>query len=190
MHLVADVLCLYLPGGALPFVFFAMFAKIQRKMVLDAGVGEEGLQPVIVLLQNRVEFMIVTARACECKAKECPADGIGDVVKNLLAAFHELSRIAFVGKMAVETGGDESGRIARIQFVTGDLLLHKPVGWFVAVEGIDDVIAVPPDIGSRLIALEAFAIGVPRQIQPVARPAFAVARGVEQAVYYFCKRFG
>src|SRR5439155_24300718 len=106
MHLLADVLGLRIPGGIMPLVFIAMLNRVKDKVIFDARVGEEGLQAVIILLQNGVELMIVTARTRERESQECRADGIGDVVQDLLAALHELTSVAFIGKVPVEAGGD------------------------------------------------------------------------------------
>ena len=80
--------------------------------------------------------------------------------------------------------------IVRIQLVARDLLLDEAVVGLVLVERLDHVIAIAPDVGPRLIALEAFAIGVARQVQPVPRPALAVVRRGEQAVDHFLERIG
>ena len=58
--------------------------------------GEEGLQLVVVLLQNRIEFVIVAAGTAVGHAHENGAHGIGDIVQNLLAAQNWIGQIALV----------------------------------------------------------------------------------------------
>ena len=67
----------------------------QRHVIVDrAGVGEERLQPVVVLLQDRIELVIVAAGAAERQAEEDGAGGVGDVVQDLLAALPQVPRVA------------------------------------------------------------------------------------------------
>ncbi len=141
-------------------------------------------------MQNGIELVVVAARAAVGHAEERGRHGIGDVVEQLLAALHQIAGIALIRKVPIEAGGDQRGRIVGIELVAGDLLLHEAIVGLVLIEGIDHVVAIPPDVGARLIALEPFAIGVACEIQPVARPAFAVARRSQQAVYYLGERVG
>ena len=69
------------------------------------------------------------------------------------------------------------------EHVTGDLFAEKLVVGLVGVERGDDVIAVVPGVGAKLVALEAVGIGVVRDVEPVARPALAVVRAGEEAVH-------
>ena len=71
------------------------------------------------------------------------------------------------------------------QFVAGDLLLDEAVVGLVRVEGLDHVIAVAPGIRAGFIGLEALAVGVAGEVEPVAAPALAVLRRGEQAVDHF-----
>jgi len=72
--------------------------------------------------------------------------------------------------------------IARIELVTGNLFLDETVEGLVVVEGLDDIVAIPLDVGPRFIGLVAVAVGVAGDIQLVASPAFAVCRRRKQAV--------
>src|SRR5262245_12084647 len=92
--------------------------------------------------------------------------------------------------MTVESRGDYRVGIVRPEFVAGDLLFDEPVVRFVFVEGLDDVIAISPRVGPRLVRLESFALGVTRQVEPVARPLLAVMRTVEQTVDHLLKSPG
>ncbi len=159
-------------------------------MILDARVGEESLQPVIIALQDGIELVVVAAGAAIRHADKRCRYGVGDVVQQLLTALHQIAGIAFVGKMAIEAGGHQGCGVARIDFVSRDLLLHEAIVRLVGVETIDDVISIAPDIGPRLVALEAFAVGVAGEVQPVPSPAFAIMRRSEQPVNHFRERVG
>ena len=84
---------------------------------------------------------------------------------------------------AQEAGGDE--RLVRhvIELVARDLLADELVVRLVGVEGVDDVVAVAPGVGPVVVLLEPAGVRVARHVQPVAAPALAVVRRVEQPVY-------
>ena len=71
--------------------------------------------------------------------------------------------------------------VASGQQVAGDLLDDEPVVGQVAVEGVDDPVAIEPDV-PRLVLLEAVGVGVPGRVEPVPAPALAVVRARQQAV--------
>ena len=178
----ADGRGLLFPGGAAGFVIAESLGGEKRGGVLDAGTGEEGLQAVVVAVEDGVELVIVAAGAAVGEAEEGGADGVGDVVEQFLPALHEVACVALVGEVAVEPGSDERGGVAGVEFVAGDLLADEAVVRLVLVEGVDDVVAVAPDVGAGLVALEALAVGVAGEVEPVARPALAVARRGEKAI--------
>ena len=62
------------------------------------------------------------------------------------------------------------------------MFADQGIGGEIFVEGADEVIAVPGDVGDFGIAFAAVGFGVAEPVHPVARPAFAVARGVEELV--------
>ena len=76
--------------------------------------------------------------------------------------------------MAEEGGGNGDLRIFRVQFVAGDLLTDELVIGLVSVEGLDDVVAVRPDIGAVGILAVTFGLGVTGKVQPMLSPAFAI----------------
>ena len=61
-----------------------------RDVIVGRGVGEEGLEAVVVGLQDRIELVIVAAGAAEGQAEEDRAGGVGDVVEDLLAALLQI----------------------------------------------------------------------------------------------------
>ena len=66
--------------------------------------------------------------------------------------------------------------------IAGDLVADELVVGQVGVEGLDDVVAVRPGIGSLGVDLKAMGVGVAHDIEPVLGPAFAMVRRGEQAV--------
>ena len=76
-------------------------------------------------------------------------------------------------------GGDDLVLRGVGQQIAGELLDDELVVRQVAIEGVDDVIAIRPDL-ARLVLLVAVGVRVTRRVQPVPPPAFAVMRRGEQ----------
>ena len=102
--------------------------------------------------------------------------------KRVEPALHLVGGVHHVGAEKVEGGGGERLGIAGPKFVAGDLLADEAVVGLVFIEGLDDVIAIAPRVWAKGVVLEAIALGVAREVEPVARPAFAVVRRGEQPV--------
>ena len=66
--------------------------------------------------------------------------------------------------------------------VAGELEPDELVVGHVAVQGLDDPVAIPPGVGPGLVELEAVGVGVARQVEPVLRPALAVVRAGQQTI--------
>src|SRR5207248_994489 len=82
------------------------------------------------------------------------------------------------GKSGLRTG---LGR-AR-EFIAGELFGDKLVKWLVGIEGTDDVVTILVSVTPRRVGVAvAVRVGVTRDVQPVAAPAFAVMRGLEEPV--------
>ena len=65
------------------------------------------------------------------------------------------------------------------------MLFHEASVGLVLIEGADDVVAVGPGVGPGLVFVVTVRISVMDYVEPVPRPAFAVARGGEQAIHQF-----
>jgi hypothetical protein len=82
-------------------------------VVDGAHVGEEGLQPVVVGLRDRIVLVIVAARAAKRQSGEDLPDRVRDVVQDLLPALHQIARVRLIRVVAVERGRDASVGIER-----------------------------------------------------------------------------
>ena len=81
-----------------------------------------------------------------------------------------------------ETGSDECLGVARVKFVTGQLLEYKLVVGLVVIESADDVIAVAPGVRTFGVQFEAIGIGIADNVEPFLAEAFTVARAGHEAV--------
>ena len=171
-------------------------ARVQRvvAVVFPVGAverGEDGLQRVVVLLRDGIEFVIVALRAVDRGA----AKGADRVCDHVVAI--EVARDFAVGlclrhlgvaDVIPRPGGDEAERfdaVARAgeKRVASDLLLHETRVRFVFVEGANDVVAVRPCVRALLVLVVAVRVAVVDDIEPVPRPALAVARAGEELVH-------
>ena len=85
----------------------------QRKLDRPAW-RKYSLQPVVVLVGDRVVFMVVAARTTERQTEKHLAGGIGHVVEDFLAAQLQVSGVEFIGEVAIESSGHQGFGIARI----------------------------------------------------------------------------
>ena len=127
--------------------------------------------------------MVVALGATVGQAHEGRPDRVSDIEQDFGAPLHEDGGVGLVRVVAVEAGGDARLGAFGPELVTGDLFLHEAVIGLVGVESVDHVVAVAPGVRARLVGFEALALGIARQVEPVPRPPFAVARRSEQAVH-------
>ena len=153
-----------------------------RHFPLEGRRRVKRLHRIIILLAERLEFMVVTSRASERDAQEHGCGGVDGVVQGVEAALRLVRRVHHVGAQKVEGGGGDRPRIVGRQFVSGDLFADEAVVGFVAVKGVDHVIAIAPRMRAQGVMFESVAFGVAHEIQPVTGPAFAVVRRGEQTV--------
>jgi hypothetical protein len=132
--------------------------------------------------------VVVAAGAAQRDAEEVLAEHVELLVDNVELAF---LRVA-VGGDDVEqgqvAGGDKVGgallgRAGRQQ-VAGQLLPHKLVERPVAVEGVDDVLAVPPRFRIGRRRRRPAHVGVAGQVEPVPAPALAEVPRAEQVIHH------
>ena len=82
----------------------------------------------------------------------------------------------------VEGRGDLAFRVVGRDLVAGDLLGQEAVERLVAVQRVDHVVAEPPGVGDVPVVLVPLGLGEPDHVEPVLRPALAVAGAGEQPV--------
>ena len=140
-------------------------------------VVEEGQQPVVVALRDRVELVVVALAAADGQAEPDAAGGVDAIDDGLDAELFHIDAAFFVNEgVAVEAGGDALAPGGVRQQVAGQLLDRELVERQVGVQGGEYPVAVRPDRPRRIDA-EAVAVGVPGQVQPDAAPPLAVVRG-------------
>ena len=89
--------------------------------------------------------------------------------------------VGLVGAETEEARGDDAV-LPGVDLVSGDLLADEAVEGAVLVEDADDVVPVAPERRPVAVDGEAVGVGVAHDVEPVPRPALAVARRREEAV--------
>src|SRR2546428_237023 len=107
----------------LPVVPLRLRSGHQRMRRLDVA-EERRLQTVIILLWNRIELVVVTARALDRESQQASSGRRNEIVQVLVPPF----RVVFLTKGHARTGAQESGGnqglvAFRVELVAGDLLL-------------------------------------------------------------------
>ena len=154
---------------------------------VDDGLGlvvvvQEGEEPVVLLLGDRVVLVRMALGALDGQAEDALADGVHAVEHGLHAELLGVDAPFLVDhRVAEEAGGDDLVLRGARQLVAGDLLDDEPVVGQVAVQGVDHPVAVEPD-EARLVLLVAVGVGVAGGVEPVPSPALAVVRRGQQAI--------
>ena len=120
--------------------------------------------------------MVVATGALHAGAEEDVAGGVGQVVEDVLPLAAGVAVVVFVNPVAEVAERGERLRVAREEFVAGNLFLDKAVVGLVLVIGLDDVIAVAPGGRSEVVDAEAVAVGIAHEVEPRAGHALAVGR--------------
>jgi hypothetical protein len=155
--------------------------------------AEDAGQRVVVALADRVELVVVAARTAERQAEERAADEVDLFVDRVE---HQLLLVLF-GQHAraegEEAGGDmavEADRGIIDQQVAGDLHRGEAIERHVAGVRLHDPVAVAPAVGEREVLVEAVAVAVAGEVEPVAGLVFGVVHAGEQAVDDLGERVG
>ena len=161
-----------------------------ERLVRAVDRREHRLQRVVVVLRHRIELVVVALRALHRHARE----GADRVAHHVVAV--EVPRELAVDLVLADflvpdeiprSRRDEPERLdavagVRIERVACELLLDKARVRLVVVERADDIVAVRPRVVARLVLVVAVRVGVVHDVEPVPRPALAVARRREQAI--------
>ena len=156
--------------------------------MLVTRTAEDAVERVVVAGGEWVELVIVATRTRDRQTEEGFAEDIDHVIDavGLLLAYVDGRMFAFAEMP--KSGSDEGfvGAFRRVptrcQSVARNLFAYELVVRQVGVERTNRVVAVPPGVGDFKIELVAHRLGIPREIEPVAAPTFAVMRRRQQPI--------
>ena len=140
--------------------------------------SEGCVQPVVIALQNGVEFVVVTASATDRQSEKRFAGRTNHFVDGVRANLSGL--ISVLVADIVIGSGDKKGRsyfdieLARGDHIASDMLANELIHGHVIVERTDHVVAERPQVVDNIVSFESNAFSKPYDIKPVPRPMFAV----------------
>lgn len=149
---------------------------------VNGSLIEECSQRVVVLLAERIIFVVMAATAVEGEAHPHRADGFGHVEDVVDAVFFgDGASFAIDGMIAEKAGGEDLllGGIGKE--ITCDLPDGEVVVGDVSINGIDDPVAPRPH-GAFAVALKAIGVGVACGIEPGPGETFSEGRVGEEGV--------
>ena len=147
---------------------------------------EGGAQPVVILGRDRIEFVMVAARAVDREAEKRGGRRGDDIVERGGADVGLRDHI-LIAHIVVRPG-DEKRRadfhrgIVLPDHVAREMLGDETVERLVVIQRADDVVAKRPRVVRDDIALKARALAEAHDIEPVPAPLLAVVGAGEQAV--------
>ena len=155
---------------------------------------EDGPEPVVIRLRDRVVAVVVAPRAGDGQAQQGRGNDLDRIGYGLVAREPRVGPRGGgrpVRRHAQEAGGGQTVDVLRRQvavrrldhLVARQLLADEPVERLVGVERADHVIAVPVGVlPHRVLLVVSLRVGVARDVEPVAAPPLAVVGGGEEAV--------
>ena len=167
------------------------FRRGERNIV-RGSVIKNARNRVVITRRDRVELVIVTARARDGEPEESTRESIHAIRQRLGSRLRGRLRVAAIAD--VRRAHREKARAhaqVRVAWneIARDLRPHKLVVRHVAIQRSDHPIAIPPRLGQRCgIELATEPVAVARDIEPVPPPALAVLRRSEQRIDDFCER--
>ena len=149
-----------------------------RQLARFMAAREYSIQTVVVVGRDGVELVVMATSATDRQSQQPAADDI-DFVVDVVVRVVELA----AGGEEPE-GRERFGRSVWPELIGRQLLEHEAVVWHVLIERANDVVAVGVSVGIAAFLRErvAFGIGIPRDIQPMAAPPFAIPRRRQQSI--------
>ena len=144
--------------------------------------GEEGLQAEEIELRDRIELVIVALGTGQRDSEKRGGHVSRQIVERILPGQQDVRGVALIGPHEQVARGDLGGRILGEEFIPGDLLGEELVVGEVAVEGLNDPVAVFPREGTDRVGVVAGGFGEAHDIEPLAAPVFAIVGAGEQPV--------
>ena len=136
---------------------------------------------VVIFGRDGVELMVMAFRAVDRQAQEGAAGRCDHIVEgggpNHLLGHGVLVAHVIIGAGHEEGAADLDLRIKFPDDVAGEVLTDQLIEGLIFVDRADDVISERIKVIDDEVTFEAVALAKAHDVEPVATPAFAVARG-------------
>src|SRR5580658_10651351 len=158
--------------------------RVKIKPVLIDAV-EKCRKAVVIALRQRIELMVVAPRALKRQSERRVTKSI-DTVGDIFRAPLRLDASALGGLAVEPVEGRGQPLVARgiCKEIARQLFRQKFVVRKIAVEGIDNPVAIRPGRAERVVLITV-TIGVSHGVEPWRGHALAVTRGGQKSVNYF-----
>ena len=169
------------PGDLGPPILLGRLGGERHFAFAMLDTGKDGLEPVVVGLWNGIELVVVAAGTADGEAQKRRArraHHVVELVGSLVGGEHRVGGLHLIPGAA----DDESGGDVGAATVAGELGADEGVVGEIGIEALDHPVAVAPGVGTRLVHLEAVALGEADGVEPMPRPALAKARRGEEPV--------
>ncbi len=146
---------------------------------------EKGEEAVVILLRDRIVFVIVAARAPHGEAEKCFASRL-DAVIHIFDAVLFIDRAPFGGDVmiSIEPAGDLLIQRCTRQKIAGQLIGQELVIREVRIESADHPVAPSPHRAIRVVVVSV-GVGVARRVEPLKRKPLTIMRAGEQTIHEF-----
>ena len=143
----------------------------------DLGRAEDAGHGKVVMLRDRIELVVVAAGTAHREPEKSAPEGIDLLIDGVEPQLFLVPLGQHLGAEGEKGRADELPApglvIGRGHEVAGDLLADEFVVGLVAVEGVDDVVPIPPGLVKGVVAVPAVRIGIAGHVEPVTTPFFA-----------------
>ena len=139
---------------------------------------ERRKQPVVIGLRDRVELVIVAARAANRQPEHRRADRRQHVVHLVIAVLLDfvLRDLRRVNARREEPCRHHRQPVVRSELIPGDLPAHKLVVGHPGVQGLHHEVAIVEGRWPVVVMFKPVALGKPSEVQPAASPSLTVMR--------------
>jgi len=137
---------------------------------------EECEEAIVFLVLQRIVLVIVALRALNRDPEDALADRVHAIEHGLHAELLGVDAALLVEHGVAQKAGGHALVLRGVgQQVARDLFDDEAIVGEVAIEGVDDPVAIEPDEARRVFFV-AVGIGIARGVEPHARPALAIVR--------------
>ena len=126
--------------------------------------------------------MVVTTSTIDRQPQKHLTRSRNEIVELIVQCEFLIGRVVVPNPQSIKTRGDQAIRTTVRKFISGQLFPNELVIGLIAVEGANDVVAVPPGVRFSLVGLVTVGLSEAHQIKPMTSPLLAVMRGLQQAI--------
>ena len=142
---------------------------------------EDGRQRIVILNGDRVELVVMAARAADGQAQDRSTQGLHHLVQPIGARLADgRGFLADRGGGHMRTCDEKTRRVSGAKLIARQLLADKPVVRQVFAESAHHIVAVDPRVLAVEVRLRAVGLGPPDDIEPMLSPAFPKMRRGEK----------